>query len=731
MSDRTRPLDPDDEAPLRPRAPRKRSRPRPQPTPPVPPPAGALDDLAAPELQLNRELSWLEFNRRVLAEASDPSNPLLERLKFLAIFGSNLDEFFMKRIGGLREQLASDVRKRTPDGRTPAEQLQEIHAAVWPMLAEQRRIFREDLVPALAARGIEVLRPSELTAADRTFLSYYFDTKLYPILTPLAVDPAHPFPFISNLSLSLAVAVRHPQTGEVRFARVKVPKGPRFVAISGQHRYLPVEQVMALHLERLFPGMEVIESHPFRVTRNADVQRDEERADDLLEQIQEELRERRFAAVVRLVVVPEMPPWMRDVLCDELAVRREDVHEVDGPLGFRDLFQLAALPLDHLRFRPWSPVAHPRLQPAGPDEPFDIFRAIAAGDLLVHHPYQSFVGSVQHFIERAATDPQVVAIKQTLYRTSTDSAIAKALVRAAEAGKQVAVTIELKARFDEANNISWATVLEEAGAHVAYGVVGLKTHAKISLVVREERDGLRTYCHIGTGNYNADTANLYTDLGLFTADPVIGADVVQVFNLLTGYVHAPEFQRLLVAPVNMRRRFLELIAGEIEHQRAGRGGRIVAKMNSLEDPEIVRALYAAGRAGVEIDLLVRGICRLRPGLPGLSETIRVRSIIGRFLEHARIFSFRNGGEPRFYIGSADWMGRNLDFRVETMVPILDPELIAELEGILALQLADNVKAWELLNDGSYRRLLPAAGERARSSQDQLMELALARLRRVS
>ena len=718
-------LDPDDDTPqpaTRRRAAARAAR--------VARPSQSEPDLRAPELILNRELSWLEFNRRVLAEAKEPGNPLLERLKFLAIFGSNLDEFFMKRIGGLKEQLASHVSQLTPDGRTPLQQLQEINAAVRPMLAEQRRIFSEELVPALAAKGVAILRLADLTPHDRNFLAYYFDNKLFPILTPLAVDPAHPFPFISNLSISLAVAVRHPATGEVRFARVKVPKSPRFVQISDGFRFLAVEEVIGLHLERLFPGMEVLEWHSFRVTRNADVTRDEERADDLLEQIQEELRERRFATVVRLVVVPEMPDWMRDLLCQELVITREDLHEVEGPLGFRDLFQLAALPLPELKEKAWQPLIHPRLQPHG-DGPLDIFGVIAAGDLLVHHPYHSFTTSVQHFIERAAADPQVLAIKQTLYRTSTDSAIAKALVRAADSGKQVAVTIELKARFDEANNIEWASALEEAGAHVAYGIVGLKTHAKVALVVREEKDGLRTYCHIGTGNYNGDTANLYTDLGLFTCAPLIGADVIQLFNMLTGYVHDPRFEKLLVAPVNMRDRFLALIAREVEHQRAGRGGRIVAKMNSLEDAAIARALYAASAAGVQIDLVVRGICRLRPGISGLSETLRVRSIVGRFLEHARIFSFGNAGEPECFIGSADWMARNLGYRVEAIVPVEDPELAAELEAILQCQLADNQKAWELRTDGSYVRVAPGAGERPRNSQAELMAGAAQRLQRIS
>jgi polyphosphate kinase len=684
-------------------------------------------EAADSELFFNRELSWLEFNRRVLAEAEDAANPLLERLKFVAIFGSNLDEFFMKRIGGLKQQLASNVRQLTPDGRSPRQQLDEINAAVRPMIAEQHRIFSEDLVPALRAEGVELLRWPELRDAERHWLHRFFERAVFPILTPLALDPAHPFPFISNLSLSLAVAVRHPDTGQERFARIKVPRSlPRFVQLPDSMRFIPLEEVIAHSLDSLFPGMEVAESYVFRVSRNADGERNEEPADDLLEAIQEELRERRFATVVRLQVVPEMPRWMRALLCEELEVDEGDIFEVPSPLALSDTMQIATLPLYELRDQPWRPVVPQRLQTAPDSEGPDVFQIIARGDVLVHHPYESFAVSVQRFIENAARDPQVLAIKQTLYRTSRQSPIMRALVAAAESGKQVAVTIELKARFDEQRNIEWARALEEAGAHVAYGVVGLKTHAKVSLVVRQEADGLRYYSHIATGNYNTDTANLYTDLGLFTCRPDIGTEVAQLFNVLTGYVHRPVFRKLLVAPFNMRQRFLELIEREVAHQRAGRGGRIVAKMNSLEDPTIARALYAAAAAGVEIRLLVRGICRLRPGLPGRSESVQVASVVGRFLEHARIFHFANGGEPEYYIGSADWMSRNLDYRVEAIVPVDDPGLQEELRNILELQLADNTKAWDLAPDGRWTRRQPEAGEETRSSQTQLMERALRR-----
>jgi polyphosphate kinase len=698
---------------------------------PPQPPAAATAPIDSAALFINRELSWLDFNRRVLHEAQDESNPLVERLKFVAIFDNNLDEFFMKRVGGLKQQLASAVRELPPDSRTPRQQLAEINAVVRPMLAEQRRLLNEQLLPALRQHGLEILRWSELKAAERRHLTEEFDRRIFPVLTPLAVDPAHPFPFISNLSLSLAVSVRPPNGraggSNLRFARIKAPHIlPRWVQVPKTLRFVPLEEVIANNLERLFEGMEIVESHPFRVTRNADVQRNEEAAEDLLEAIQEELRERRFATVVRLELAKGCPEWMRDLLCRELDIGPQEVFELSGPLGLRDLMELAAVPLPSLRFRPWSPVTHPRLAAIDAGDPDELFGTIAAGDLLVHHPYDSFSTSVQRFIELAADDPQVFAIKQTLYRTSADSPNMRALIRAAEARKQVAVTVEIKARFDEAANIEWAEALESVGAHVAYGVVGLKTHAKIALAVRREGDQLRSYMHLATGNYNPDTAKLYTDLGLFTCNEEIAADVAQLFNMLTGYVHRPRFNKLLVAPINMRSRFLELIRREIEHRRAGRGGHIIAKMNSLEDREIVEALYEASAAGVEMDLVVRGICRLRPGLPGQSETIRVVSIIGRFLEHARIFYFANAGRPDYFIGSADWMSRNLDYRVEAIVPVEDARLQEELKAILDVQLADNVKAWDLRADGSYHRRRPAPDEPARSSQEILMQRALDR-----
>ena len=679
---------------------------------------------------LNRELSWLEFNRRVLAEAESADNPLLERLKFVAIFDGNLDEFFMKRVGGLRQQLASNVRELPPDGHSPREQLGAISRVVRPLMARQRQLLHGELLPALAQHGLEIASWEDLRPGERRHLSEEFERKLFPILTPLAVDPAHPFPFISNLSLSLAVSVRQPGEEQLRFARVKVPQTlPRWMQVPHTLRFVPLEEVIAHNLERLFPGMEVLDARPFRVTRNADVRRNEETADDLLEAIQEELRVRRFSSVVRLEVVPGCPDWMRELLCQELEVREQDVFEAVAPLALRDLMQLTTVPLPSHRARAWTPVTHPRLHAAAAED-IDIFQAIAAGDLLLHHPYDSFATSVKEFVDCAADDPAVVAIKQTLYRTSANSPIMQSLIRAAENRTQVAVTVEIKARFDEAANIEWAEALEKVGAHVAYGVVGLKTHAKLCLVVRQEGDGLRCYSHVGTGNYNSETAKVYTDFGLLTASPEVAADVAQVFNLLTGYVHQPRFRKLLVAPVNMRARFLELIAREVEHARGGKRARIAAKMNGLDDPQLVEALYEASAAGVEIDLVVRGICRLRPGLPEKSETIRVRSIVGRFLEHARIFAFANGGRPEYFVGSADWMTRNLDHRVETVAPVEEPRLQEELRTVLELQLADNVKAWELRPDGSYERCRPADGEEPRNSQELLMQRALERAGRA-
>ena len=689
-------------------------------------PAGGAAEEASPFL--NRELSWLEFNARVLAEAEDASLPLLERLKFIAIFAGNLDEFFMKRVGGLKLQQQSRSQSRSPDGRTPEQQLAEIGAWVRPRLQAQRTLLLESVLPELARNGLELVGFRDLQAAEREYLERFFSHNVFPILTPLGLDTSHPFPFISNLSLSLAVALRSLASAEVRFARLKVPPSlPRWIQLPDSMRFIALEVVIAEFLERLFPGMELLESYPFRVTRAADVAKHEEQAEDLLESVQEELQARRFASVVRLEVVPEMPEWMRSLLAEELAVGPQDIYEVRPPLATRDLFQLVGLPLPALQLPKWRPQVHPRLDVGGDARELDIFRVIRSGDLLVHHPYDAFSSSVERFLRIAAEDPAVLAIKQTLYRTSRNSPVVQSLIEAAERGKQVAVLVELKASFDEARNIEWAEALEGAGAHVAYGVVGYKTHAKVSLVVRQEADGVRTYVHLATGNYNTDTAELYTDLGLFSCDPALGADTAQLFNLLTsGHIGDQRFEKLVVAPMAMRKRVIALIAREAEHRRQGRAGRIVAKMNALEDPEIVRALYDASRAGVEIDLIVRGVCRLRPGVPGMSESIRVRSIVGRFLEHARIFHFGNDGADDYYIASADWMSRNLDYRVETMVPVESPELRAELQAILDVQLADNRMAWELESGGSWRKVRPGPDQPVRASQADFMEKALRR-----
>jgi len=676
---------------------------------------------------LNQELSWLEFNRRVLHEAEDPANPLLERLKFVAIFDSNLDEFFMKRVGGLKQQVALNILNLADEpGAGPRQQLAAINGVVRGMLARQRDLLNGEILPALKEHGLEIVGWKELKAADRRFLAEEFERRIFPVLTPLAVDPAHPFPFISNVSLSLAVALKAPGETAHRFARVKAPHIlPRWIQLPKSQRYVPLEELIVHQLDRLFPGMEIAASYPFRVTRNADVQRNEETADDVVEAIEEQLRERRFATVVRLEVAKGMPRWMLDLLAEELEVEEREIFEIEGPLALRDLMSLGSAPLPSLRFRPWPQVNHPRFVQAE-EEGETLFSAIAQGDVLVHHPYDSFTTSVQRFIEDAADDPAVLAIKQTLYRTSAGSPNMQALIRAAEARKQVAVTVEIKARFDEAANIEWAEQLEKVGAHVSYGMVALKTHAKVALVVRQEKDVLRSYVHVATGNYNPETAKVYTDLGLFTCRAEITQDVAQLFNMLTGFVYQPQFQKLLVAPANMRTRFLELIAGEIEQQKAGRGGHIIAKINALDDRQIIDALYEASAAGVEIDLIVRGICRLQPGLPGVSETIRVISIVGRFLEHARIFYFANGGEPRFYFGSADWMQRNLDGRVEAAVPIEEPALQEEVKAILDLQLGDNVRAWDMQSDGTYVKRNPAPDDAPRSSQELLMQRALER-----
>ncbi|WP_414549856.1 polyphosphate kinase 1 [Anabaena sp. CCY 0017] len=686
-------------------------------------------DLNDPQYYINRELSWLEFNSRVLHEACDPRTLLLERLKFLAIFSANLDEFFMVRIAALKQQVEAKVAQLTPDGRTPQKQLEDVRGTLSPLFTKQHQQFEEVLQPLLASHRIHILDYINLNQKQRTYLDNYFEEQIFPVLTPLAVDPSHPFPFISNLSLNLAVVVKNPDTEEEFFARVKVPSVlPRFLPIppelgiseTGQIAHwtgVPLEQAIAHNLEFLFPGMNIQEYHPFRITRDADLALEEDEADDLLLAIEQELRKRRMGGTpVRLEIKSQTPDPIRSRLLQDLDLTENDVYEVDGLLGLRDLMYFMALPLPELKEPPRQSVVPSRLQrlrepsltsdPLELEEGQDFFAVIREKDLLVHHPYQSFSSTVVRFITHAAHDPNVLAIKMTLYRTSGDSPIVKALIAAAENGKQVSVLVELKARFDEENNIYWARSLERVGVHVVYGLVGLKTHCKTVMVVRREKDRMRRYVHIGTGNYNPKTARLYTDLGLFSCREELGADITDLFNFLTGYSRQKSYREVLVAPVNMRDRFLGLIHREIENVQNGFSGRIVAKMNSLVDPQIIATLYEASRAGVQIDLIIRGICCLRPGLKDISENIRIISIIGRFLEHSRIYYFHNNGQEEIYIGSADWMRRNLDRRVEVITPIKDPDIAKDLQEIMGILLADNRQAWELQTDGTYIQRRP-------------------------
>lgn len=691
-----------------------------------PRPVVGVPPLDHPSLYLNREAGDLDFDARVLAQALDERLPLLERVRYLAIAASNLDEFVMKRVGGLRRQEEARVLATSPDGRTPSEQLDLVRVAMRRLYRRMERLWRDELRPALRQQaGIDVVDEDDLDDEEHVAAEAAFERDLYGIVTPLAVDSGRPFPLISNLSLSLAVILKRPDEAEELFVRIKVPtSGGRLVRTS-KGRWLPVEQLLERYVGRFFPGMELVGVWRFRVTRNADTRLDEEEADDLLATISEELRERRFAPVVRLEIEASMPQRVRRYLTSHLAVGDEDVIEADRVLALADLVELADIEAPEHRFEPWSGITARRIATHyASDEQATLFDLIRASDVLVHHPYDLFRTSVQRFIEEAADDPDVLAIKQTLYRTSSQSPIVAALVRAAERGKQVAVLVEVKARFDEANNMEWGERLEAAGVHVSYGFVDLKIHTKVVLVVRREADGIRTYAHVGTGNYNAKTARLYTDVGLLTCDPAIGSDLVNLFHHITGYAPEQRYRDLLVAPWDMRDRFLALIEREIEHQRAGRAGRIVAKMNGLDDVPIIQALYRASQAGVEIDLIVRGHCRLRPGVPGVSETIRVVSILGRFLEHDRIFHFGNGGDPEVLLGSADWKKRNLTDRIEAIVPVRDPELRGRLIGILEAALSDNRSAWDLDPDGRYVQRSPGSGEPVRSLQELLIERAL-------
>ncbi len=689
-------------------------------------------------LYLNRELSWLEFNARVLHEAEDARTPLLERLKFLSIFSTNLDEFYMVRVAGLRRQVAAGVLATSADGMSAQAQLDAIEVRVRELVARQQRCLHGEVLPALAERGVKLVRYHDLPAEDRVGIDAFFEREVFPVLTPLAVDPGHPFPYISNLSLSLAVEINDPEWEGSRFARVKVPKSlPRWVTTSTPYVFVPLEDVIGAHLGELFQGMQILGCHAFRITRYSDLDVPApDEPDDLLAMIEEQLFQRRFGEVVRLEVQEGMPAHLRSLLMDELRDAADpdilplgvrDVHDGGPLLELGDVMSLAMLDIPDLHDPPFSPSVPVEVR----DAEKSIFDCIRERDILVHHPYESFGMSVERFLETAAQDEQVMAIKLTLYRTSGDTAIVRALTEAAQRGKQVAVLVELQARFDEVNNITWARTLENFGVHVAYGLPGLKTHAKVALVVRREADGIRRYVHIGTGNYNSKTARTYTDFGLFTCKPDIGTDVSELFNLLTGFSRQKTYRRLLVAPANMRERFLSLIRREAEHARAGEPARIVAKMNALVDAEIIAELYAASRAGVEIDLIVRGICCLRPAVEGVSERIRIISIVGRFLEHSRLFYFANGGKGEYYIGSADWMPRNLDRRVEAVVPVEDPAQHERLRTLLETCLTDNRQAWDLDADGHYKERTPGVdGEAAeeRASQQRLLRDAWGRER---
>ena len=670
-------------------------------------------------LYLNRELSWLAFNARVMHEATDGRVPLLERVKFLSIFSSNLDEYFMVRVGGLRRQLASGIVHATPDGLTISEQLGLIKDRVGLLLEDRRRCLGT-LLEELAPHGVRIIGMGDLTPAERRAIDEQFESQIFPVLTPLAVDVGHPFPYVSNLSLSLAVEVRDPVLGTVHFARVKVPKRlSRWVRVPGRaHDFVPLEQVIGENLEALFPGMEIIGWYAFRVTRYSDLEfTNLEEPEDLLATIEEQVFERRFGEVIRLEVQDDMPAHLRTLLLEELrdadlpatsSLSELDIEEAGHLLDLSDLMEISELDMPELRDPPFTSNVPSELR----DPQRSIFDVIRERDILVHHPFDSFSASVERFLQSAATDEQVLAIKLTLYRTSGDTAIVRALTEAAERGKQVAVLIELKARGDEANNITWARTLEDYGVHVAYGSAVLKTHTKTAMVVRREPDGIRRYVHIGTGNYNSRTARQYTDVGLFTCSPSVGADVSDLFNSLTGISRQRLYRKLLVAPANMKERFLELIDRESQHARAGRRARIVGKMNALVDPDVIDALYHASQAGVEIDLIVRGICCLRPGLAGVSDHIRVMSIIGRFLEHSRIWHFLNGGQDELYIGSADWMPRNFLRRVEAVVPVETPVLQDRLRSLLAACLEDNRQAWDLGADGRWIQRRPHGEVRA-------------------
>ncbi len=682
-----------------------------------------------PKNFINRDLSWVEFNRRVLEEALNPELPLLEKIKFLSIFHSNLDEFYMIRIAGLKEQVAANVLELSIDGLTPIEQLRKTEQKIRPMLDQSMDLWKSYIVPKLQENNVEICDYTSLSDSEKQLLKVYFKKEIFPILTPLASDPGRPFPYISNLSLNFAILVCKPN-GENHFARLKIPNTlPHLLQIdrildpnkkvqtNGQFsaRFIWISDLIKDNLNLLFPGMEVLEAHRFRITRDTDIELQEDEADDLLRVIEENIRQRRFGAVVRLEVVSQMPEFMLETLMENLEITRDDVHIIDGPLALSDMMQLYDLPLHQLKSKPFYPVL-PKLF----EDEHDMFSLIKQKDILLHHPYDSF-SPVIEFIKQASNDPDVLAIKQTLYRVGSNSPILNYLIEAAERGKQVAVLVELKARFDEENNIFWARELEKVGVHVVYGLVGLKTHAKMTLVVRKESDGVHKYVHLSTGNYNLTTSKIYTDVGLFTSNEGISSDVTEIFNYLTGYSKQSEFRELIVAPINMREKLLSLILREIENVKAGGSGKLILKMNALVDPVLIGALYEASQNGVEVDLIVRGICCLIPGITGLSDNIKVRSIVGRFLEHSRLFYFYNNGEEEMYLSSADFMQRNLDRRVEIAFPVKDAALKNELyKNVLRSALKDNLKARILKSDCNYELLKPGDDEKKGDSQEWLM-----------
>jgi polyphosphate kinase len=669
--------------------------------------AAAGGALGVPDLPENRfydrELSWLAFNQRVLELAEDPDLPLLERAKFLAIFGSNLDEFYMVRVAGLKRRIATGIAVRAASGALPREVHETILAESRTLQERHAACFQNDVLPALAKEGIELLRWNQLTPVERDAASGFFQDRVFPVLTPLAVDPAHPFPYISGLSLNLAVVVRNPQTGTEHFARVKVPPILPRLSRVGEQRFVPLEDIMAAHLGQLFPGMEVLQHHAFRVTRNEDVEVEEDDAENLLVAMERELMRRRFGPPVRLEVERTIDPHVLDLLVRELSITPGEVFALPGPLDLTGLWALMGLDRADLKDSPFLPRTNRELAEAESASEADVFTAVRDHDVLLHHPYDSFSTSVQSFLEQAAVDPDVLAIKQTLYRTSADSPIVDALIDAAEAGKQVLVLVEIKARFDEGANIKRARKLEQAGCHVVYGLVGLKTHCKLSMVVRLEGDGIVRYTHIGTGNYHPKTARLYEDMGLLTADPQVGDDVGNLFNVLSGYSMNTDYERLLVAPHSIRAGLVERIEREVEHHRAGRPARIRFKVNSIVDEQTIDALYRASRAGVPVDVWVRGICAIRGGVPGLSENVRVRSILGRFLEHSRVYWFEGGGNPEVWIGSADLMHRNLDRRVEALVQLTAPAHVAEIGALIDLGFDEGTASWHQGPDGTFVR----------------------------